>query len=101
MGVVVGGTIEDLAQQEVLINFSFKPMGTKFTLDKIFAERNSSEHLRPIMEKEANKMVNKKYLYIDENQNKFVFSKDGAGNYSWEPANKKDILIHKLVNLFY
>ena len=99
MGIMVGGTIEDLARSEVTINFTFEPKGTKKSLDEIFkARRITNEEMRRLCQQEADLMVERRFMLYD-GDGVHTFSKDDQGNYFWREATKAEKIMGYLGRL--
>ncbi len=98
MGIMEGGTIKDLARQEVLINFEFEPRGAKKNIEEIFKNRHITDKaFKELCEQEADLMVKKKYLYINK-KDTYTFSKDNQGNYFWKEATFLDKIENYVLN---
>ena len=97
---VEGGTARDIAQAMVSICFNFEPRGTGKTIEQILRERNIKDKLlKTLCQEEADRMVQVRFLHIDGDGEKYVFSKDPQGNYSWQPATRSDVLKYHLRRL--
>ncbi|MEK6835230.1 MAG: hypothetical protein AABX61_03135 [Nanoarchaeota archaeon] len=94
MGFVEGGTIEDLAENEILISFEFESKGTKKSLAEILEARNlKKDSLGKICQQRADFMIEKRYLHKDKG-GVYVFSKDKDEKYYWKPVSFTDKLMN-------
>ncbi len=98
MGMMIGGTMKDFAQQEVLVNFAFETKEVKKNIEEIFKERRiTDKKLKTLCEQEADSMVKRRFLQIDE-KGTCVFSKDNQGNYFWKEATFLDKITNYVLN---
>ena len=98
MGIVNGGTIEDLANAEISVCFSFEPRGTRKSLEDIYSQRSTSKELKPLIKKEVERMVKKKYMLI-EGKETYVFSRDTENKYYWKKAAAADQYLNYFLNV--
>lgn len=97
MGACDGCTSEEFAQIEASIGLDFEPRGTKKTLGELLNRRVFNDpHYRELGEQQLNKMAEQRQMLIEMDGGKYVFSKDSEGNYSWQPATRKDIIRYHL-----
>ena len=95
MGVMEGGTMSDLARIQISLSFDFEKKGTKKTIEQIFNERAVGDRvLFPLAKKEANRMVARRFLHHNLDKRIYVFSRDGDGKYSWQPATFTDRILN-------
>ena len=98
MGVSDGLTVREFLQTEASIALEFEPIGTKKTLGDMLNRTvflNNSQ-FREIGWEELDRMAKKRYMRIELDKSKYVFSKDSEGNYSWQPATRLDVLKYHL-----
>ena len=100
MGVLIDGTIEDLATSIILIEV--KPKGGKKSLDYILNSRHiKEEDIKKACQKVANSMVKKRFLNYEQN-GVYVFSKelglDEKEYYYWKEATVSDQFMHYPIN---
>lgn len=86
MGIVIGGTVEDLARMEILVSIGFRPgEGRRLKLNDIFEDRGTSESLKSLIEVEADRMVNIGFKWYTKKEGSYIFSRGEEGNYFWQP----------------
>ena len=98
MGICDGCTDRQFAQIEASMALEFEPKGTKKTIDQML-DRNlfvNNPHFKGLGEEELDEMVKRRYMRIELDGSKYVFSKDQEGRYSWQPATRLDITKYHL-----
>jgi len=98
MGVSGGCTDREFAQIEASIALEFGPKGTKKTIDEML-DRNlfvNDPNFRGLGEGELDRMVERRFMRIELDGSKYVFSKDQEGRYSWQPATRLDVIRYHL-----
>ncbi len=97
MGVCDGCTSEEFAQIEASFGLDFEPRGTKKTLSELLNRQIFNDtHYRKLGEQQLNKMAEQRFMLIERDKSKYIFSKDSEGNYSWQPATRFDVLKYHL-----
>ena len=70
MGIVIGETLEDRAQDEVLISLSFKNFKAHLSMDEMYERREiENKELKNLMEEKAEEMVEIKFAHFDIYEN--------------------------------
>ena len=98
MSACEGCTDREFVQIEASMALEFEPTGTKKTINELL-DRNlfvNNPYFRRLGEDELNRMVERRFMRIELDGSKYVFSKDQEGRYSWQPATRLDVIRYHL-----
>ncbi len=104
MGACNGCSVKEIVGPRestiALMALESEPKGTKKTLAEMLGRTlfKQNPDLRQLAQEELDSMAKRRYMKIEDG-NKYIFSKDSDGRYSWQPASKRDILRYHVRSL--